>query len=475
VYDYAGPSFAFAGYVYTDTYSTFRVEMEPCTGTSEIRYFWNGVPSYSTTVFGGQTTFSRGIFAWNNISGATDSMDVDNYLVTREACPASVCGDGTISGPEECEAADDSCCPGRCVDCLCTRPHEACGDPRPLGNGVNGPFLTDGGMYSYTADTPFTSVETCGSDYDTVIHWDLFNNCTESVLLNDECNELDALLGQDAGDPSASCFVNTGGPPFQAEDFPLASCLCSPTTPGNTYEFLVDAYGGDGRPALCGNTLITITKKATACGEPIQGGACCDRITGLCSQVASAQDCAGQFQIYSDNKTCDLVECEGIQGACCNSAPGAGGACMQTLSAACQGNNLTWTPGADCASVNCTEDDGACCNRLTGTCSLTLQAACVCPDCVWTEDAACGQVSCTPIQGACCVRSEQTADCSQTSQAGCEAIGGEWTRETDCANVTCDPLFVPIPTVSEWGLVIMALLLLVGGKVYFGRRQTATA
>ncbi|MHC4698369.1 MAG: IPTL-CTERM sorting domain-containing protein [Planctomycetota bacterium] len=30
-----------------------------------------------------------------------------------------------------------------------------------------------------------------------------------------------------------------------------------------------------------------------------------------------------------------------------------------------------------------------------------------------------------------------------------------------------------IPTVSEWGLAILALFLLVGGKVYFGRRATA--
>ena len=33
----------------------------------------------------------------------------------------------------------------------------------------------------------------------------------------------------------------------------------------------------------------------------------------------------------------------------------------------------------------------------------------------------------------------------------------------------------PVPTVSTWGLVIMVLLLLVGGKVYFNRRQAMTA
>ena len=32
-----------------------------------------------------------------------------------------------------------------------------------------------------------------------------------------------------------------------------------------------------------------------------------------------------------------------------------------------------------------------------------------------------------------------------------------------------------VPTVSEWGIAIMALLLLIGGKVYFTRRRRATA
>jgi len=42
-----------------------------------------------------------------------------------------------------------------------------------------------------------------------------------------------------------------------------------------------------------------------------------------------------------------------------------------------------------------------------------------------------------------------------------------------------DAVFAPecvgaIPTVSQWGLLVLALLLMVGAKIYFGRR-TATA
>lgn len=32
----------------------------------------------------------------------------------------------------------------------------------------------------------------------------------------------------------------------------------------------------------------------------------------------------------------------------------------------------------------------------------------------------------------------------------------------------------PIPSVSEWGLIVLGLLLLVGAKVYFGRRRRAS-
>ena len=32
-----------------------------------------------------------------------------------------------------------------------------------------------------------------------------------------------------------------------------------------------------------------------------------------------------------------------------------------------------------------------------------------------------------------------------------------------------------IPTLSQWGLVVMTLLLLVGGKIYFNRRHRVRA
>ena len=44
-----------------------------------------------------------------------------------------------------------------------------------------------------------------------------------------------------------------------------------------------------------------------------------------------------------------------------------------------------------------------------------------------------------------------------------------------CDEVADECFVPPIPAVSEWGLVILALLLLAGGKVYFNRRRRAAA
>lgn len=43
------------------------------------------------------------------------------------------------------------------------------------------------------------------------------------------------------------------------------------------------------------------------------------------------------------------------------------------------------------------------------------------------------------------------------------------TGGADCADVECEAQFVAIPAVSEWGLVILTLTLLVAAKIRFRR------
>ena len=76
-----------------------------------------------------------------------------------------------------------------------------------------------------------------------------------------------------------------------------------------------------------------------------------------------------------------------------------------------------------------------------------------------------------PNPGACCDR-DPFGGC-QDDRTLDECVCGkcEWFQERTCAQIDCTR--EAIPTVSEWGLVILTLLLLTGAKIYFGRPKVA--
>lgn len=491
IYGYvATRDFFLAGWAYlgaldplsgNDGYHTVSTTFDQCVpaGVGEQRYYFDGLLMY-TMAWSGVQSIEQYVYLAGNQGGA--NIDFDNFVVTRLLSPdpfcPSVCGDGVVTGNEECDngdPGDDSCCPGACQpDCSCPDPTNTLFTclPRAVVNGENGPYITDGGFYSYVADAPFTSVETCGSDFDSQVFWNITPDCAQYEFFNDECTGDDFGGYQDVGDPNASCYVPAAPP------FPLASCLCVATPPG-TYTFLVGEYDAVNFstfiPPRCSSTLVTITKK-TSCdlGGPIPGGACCNQYTGDCTDGGEADACVGPYDVYSDNKLCDMVGCDIIYGSCCNTAPGAGGACSITLEAECPTSQYqSWTSGGSCDG--CAEVTGACCNALTGFCSITIQGDCaVGGDVSWTEGGTCS--TCTAATGACCVDDGlATANCTDgVTQAACT---GEWTRGVACDALEdpCAADFIPIPTVSEWGLAVLALMLLIGGKIYFSRREAATA
>jgi hypothetical protein len=54
-------------------------------------------------------------------------------------------------------------------------------------------------------------------------------------------------------------------------------------------------------------------------------------------------------------------------------------------------------------------------------------------------------------------------------QVACDCPTCEWLKLGSCSELDCPP--TPIPTVGEWGLVVLALLLLVGAKLAFRRGE----
>ena len=73
--------------------------------------------------------------------------------------------------------------------------------------------------------------------------------------------------------------------------------------------------------------------------------------------------------------------------------------------------------------------------------------------------------------GACCDRDPFGGCTDGLTRAECNCARCEWTELALCGDVTC--LREAIPTVSEWGLLILALSLLTGAKLRFGRRTAA--
>lgn len=166
--------------------------------------------------------------------------------------------------------------------------------------------------------------------------------------------------------------------------------------------------------------------------------------------------------------------------------------------------------GGDCCTANCTFDDVTVCRLAVNECDVTEVCdgtSADCPtdafqlagvDCTddgneCTSDVCDGTANCThPINGLCGACCLPNGTCNDQVQEGtCESLGGTFiVAGSNCGNDSdgdgiddlCDQcpgvddaVFAPgcvgaIPTTSQWGLVVLAMLLLIGGKLYFGRR-----
>jgi hypothetical protein len=110
---------------------------------------------------------------------------------------------------------------------------------------------------------------------------------------------------------------------------------------------------------------------------------------------------------------------------------------------------------------------------VPGTCTDDVTAAdCSAEQQTWTEATACAQADCEPVTGACC-NGDPFSPCTDgLTQAQCQCPTCQWTKEALCDNVDC-PRSV-IPTVSLWGAAVLTLLLLIAGKLAYGRPATTT-
>jgi hypothetical protein len=415
---------------------------------------------------------------------AGSSMDVDNVVLTTglQSSDPPVCGDNyaAVACGEECDGTDNANCPGRCLaDCTCDRRCTQAA-PCPLVNGANPAELTSGGFYTYTSDTPFVSIDNCAGNYDS---WISITDAGTSAPLgyNDDCNT--GAYGAGA-DLSAACYDGTS--PYTSASF--RSCTC--VTGGIGVNLLIQLGGFTASyplPPVGSSTKLTVDKKIV-CNTNWANGACCDtnsRVGGDpfgCTDDVAAAACVGPDKVFTLNKVCAGITCACIPecaGRVCGD-DGCGGTCAPDD---CNDNNV-------CTDDSCSAD-GLCVNaNNTITCNddlfCTVGDVCGGGSCNGTPNLCSDGVACT--NDSC---DEATDTCNHNANDGlcddglfcngvetCDVSAGCLDHADPCdydrdscneALDVCEPL--PIPTVSEWGLAVLALLLLIGAKVYFGRRQ----
>jgi hypothetical protein len=428
-------------------YQNYTVESNPCTDSQT--HYYGGAQIYTGCVIAGQKLEQFLVFG-DNFPGSL--IDVDNVsLSSLEICP-STCGDNNTEPPnEQCDGTDDANCPGRCqVDCTCA-PICTQAEPCVLNNGPNGPYVSSDGFYVYNGGSPFVSIDTCGSNHDTYI--DITGGATG---YNDNCNNGQFVADHDT---SASCYDDV----TNANAYPSCTCVANA---GGAINVQVGSFGllaGQSAPFV---DVVNVRKKSACEGASV--GACCDT-NGAdqgCTDNVTSADCQGADKVWTDQGKCVSTHCECIP--LCTPGPrpcgddGCGGSC-----GSCDDGNVcngaeTCGPNGQCVDgtpLVC--NDGNACNGVE-TCNPSSGCVPGTPLACSNGIACDGIETCNPATGCVGGAAPDCDDGVECTVDACNEPDGSCSHDdADCS----------IPTVSEWGLVVLTLMLLIGAKVYFGRRQ----
>lgn len=267
----------------------------------------------------------------------------------------------------------------------------------------------------FTIARTWTATDDCGNDA----------SCVQTISVVDTTPPTVTCMGS----VTVQCTGPGGVPVGQVMISGSATDNCDPSVP------VTDNRPGGLYPPSCGGTgtIVTFTG-IDDCGNigtcmtevRVEGAPCCNPQAcclpnGTCTNLL-AEDCTAQG----------------------GTPRGPGTQCT--------------APTACCLSGTCQQLDPQCCLAIGGLPSAPGSA------CLGDPDG-------DGVDGRCGDACPQNPDllspdsCCPNQPPSCD--------QQDCDTVNCDEL--EIPTVSEWGLVVMTLLLLVGGTLYFGQRKSATA
>ncbi len=194
---------------------------------------------------------------------------------------------------------------------------------------------------------------------------------------------------------------------------------------------------------------------------PCEEGEVCNPATGQCDALLDAPP---GTECEADGNTCTTDRCDGM------------GQCVFVSDSECSAVDPCHTAACDPGTGECVQTPISCdpmdachtaaCDPVSGACRQT-EVSCHPVD-------NCHTASCNPATGVCV----------QSPIAGCCVEDGDCDDGNNCTRDTCvgnacthDPSDGPgcrsgaIPTLTGWGTIILTLLLLAGGRVYFGRAR----
>jgi hypothetical protein len=480
-------------------YAQFVIDFNPCNNT--ITYSYGNPPvvvfseAYGFTPPYGDVNIDLRPATTDTSFASTDhypeTIDIDNFEVTNTPCGEACCDQdtGTCTDVAKGACAFKTVYPNTLCAMLgtpgyppvCAIPTGSCCDKGPRAGGA----CTNGVL----------EADCQGAQ----LNWVKGGACTDVVAF---CH---IATGSCGGLTGCDNFPNVGKKCFEdAECNGAGFCyagLCSPASLPGTCEYASLGFC-QGMGSCVGGPLC----------NPDTGANCCDNGCSppvLCPSGIPG-DCQGKADCDSVPNGFDCAFCEGCDPwpavACATDAgcpsPGGGlpqGTCVPNppvgcnIDADCPSDTPARTcrpnkggkagalclTDADCSieASPCVEHTGACCEYVKGTCLNDVLDA----DCKGTQETWFKQQTCTEVEaaglcdahlGACC--DEDTfGGCTQTTENGCDCPKCVFYKQLSCADITC--IHRAIPTVSEWGIAVLTLLLLIGAKVYFGRRQAAAA
>ena len=416
----------------------------PCTGDPDGSFcLWDLIQVTSTTNNILSVTFAGGVaryYVLDNMTSCTDlpatgacCLDVDCIETTEMSCLSL---NGTYQGDDTVCTDIEACC---LPDCSCVMSDPLCCDD--IGGVPQGPgtACAPPEAWCFPDNTCLTPDPQCCDDIGGVPQGPGsacggMEACCDSVT--DVCYMADRTCCLANGDtrqgrgtvctaPEACCF--------------FASCQMLDT---------LCCLDKGGLPQGAGST----------CGGM---EACCRPATGACHMAVPACCLANGDTPQGPGSVCTARE------ACCF----ADNTCMMLdpLCCADQGG-IPQGAGSQCRGPE------ACCDSVTGACYMADGTCCLAngdmpqgPGAVCTAPEACcfSDGRCQDLDPHCCVGLGGTL---RGAGSACEGDA-----DGDGVDDACEPPAAVIPTVPQWGLIVMTVLGLALGTILFGRRRSGRA